>query len=760
MDYCRTNVDKFAAKNLIKEQESNFLAFKKLVESKSYVPIPNVLLEHIVFNDKLSSMEKLLYLTTYFLGFINLKQTGHRNVVLSALKLSKIINCSKSQVLAMQKSLSDKGYLFITRQKNKFGQNNRNLLLPLLPYEAFSYLNKVEDRKGLYLPFNKNEETPLSYLERTKQYIPLNYQILKLVTSNSDLTARQKVLWLAAYARSYKNSLVLGESSDYLIFTSCYKELGIELNYSSKIIAADLNALVKEGFLQKQRFYVKNGLDIQDRCDKSLWRITMSLPNEYKAKVEAIEDRKGYAPRVTKPHNKLSKVVVNKTSTPISDPDYPQFRPHINKDFKTYKDRSRREADFQKFEKVEEKAQINVDAEIKEAIPQDSNGNKIEPFANQNNSHNSHTKSAKKSYSLQRKSLSEIEPITEQEATVLRNSSGREFTCSYMNKLVQRLAKLFPDHGFYNRKLFLSYMSKTLSQELRETTKANNTDFTFKADKKIRVQEKYLEEIETSYDTSLSSQLKKKIAGRFEGPLAYQILTSCDFQGAAVIDEEPEEKEILVVEETIETKNKQNQDENCEPRYDNTDLCVDYHAEAFKAKDDHEISEKFIDSFNQESQNQTFLISLSKPLNLRKHEKEMLLEQVRSVHGNKVERIKFKQSSYVNHVNKSNKVSGSRDGYFDKPKDEQTLTQEALLEAVPGSIWHKVSQNLIIKHGIHLYKAWFGKNKMEAIIYGQNKTLALKASTDFIASYVESNYFMDLRVLSSQESYSLGKILT
>ena len=724
MDYNYFIVYKFASENLIRTQKTNYTALKKLVESKSYVPLPNCLLEHIIFCSQLSELEKLLYLISYSLSFINLSNIDHRQVAMSALKLGEIINCSKSQVLACQKNLSDKGYLIVIRQKNKFCQNNRNLLSPTLPSEIFSSLSTTPDKKGVYGTFNENEESHLSYLERTKQYIPLNYQILKLVTSNSNLTARQKVLWLAAYARSYKNSLLLAESSDYLIFTSYYKELGIELNYSSKIIAADLNALVKENFLDKQRFYVKNGCELQDRCDKSLWRITLCLPEEYKAKVEAIEDRKGYAPRVTKPHNKLSEVVVNKTSTPISDPDCPQFRPHINKDFKTYKDRSRREADFLEIEEQEEekKAQINIKAQIKEiAIHQKSTENKIDSSINQDNSPNSHTKSAKKSYSLQRKSLSEIEPITEEEATVLRNSSGREFSLSYMNKLVKKLFSLFPNHGFYTRKLFLSYMSKTLSQELRETTKTNNTDFTFKADEKIRVQEKYLEEIETSYDTSLSSQLKKKIAGRFEGPLAYQILTSCDFQGTAVIEEEPEEKEILI------------------------------------AKDNHETSEKFIDSFNQESQNQIFVISLSKPLNLREHEQEMLLEQVRSVHGNKIKKIEFKQYAYLKARNDNTKEN-ARNVISHKPKDERALTDEALLEAVPGSIWHKISCNLIIKHGIHLYRAWFGKNKMEAIIDGQNKTLSLKASTDFIASYVESNYFTDLRVLSSQESYSLGKI--
>lgn len=41
--------------------------------------------------------------------------------------------------------------------------------------------------------------------------------------------------------------------------------------------------------------------------------------------------------------------------------------------------------------------------------------------------------------------------------------------------------------------------------------------------------EKYLTEVETSPDTSYSSQLKRKIVGAFESKLSYQLLTKAKF---------------------------------------------------------------------------------------------------------------------------------------------------------------------------------------------------------------------------------------
>ena len=737
------SIDKFAAKNLTDEQISNFTDFRKLLESKSYVPFNDPLLSHILFCTQLSDLEKLLYLTSYSLGYINLSNIDHRQVAMSGKKLGEIICCSKSQVLTTQKSLSDKGYLTVMRQKNKFGQNNRNLLSPTLPNEVFSRLSITPNKKGVYLPFDSKEETPLSYLERTKQYIPLNYQIFRIVASNINLTSKQKVLWIGFFIQAYKNfTLNKDDSINCLSFTSSYLELASKLGCSVKTISDVINVLVKERFLQKQKFYVKNGSELQDRCDKSLWSITISLPEEYRQKIKAIENRKGYVKKIKNPCTLEADRVNNRESTPNSDPDYPQFRPHINKDFKLNKDRSSERADFFKIEKEEEKKeQINIKIQIKEAVTQKVTKNQVQSKMSESISSSAPEKSACKPYKSQRKSLSELEPITEEEAIVLKNSSGRDFSCNYMNKLIQRLAKLFPGHGFYTRKLFLSYMSKTLSLELRETTKANNADFTFKANEKVIAQEKYLEEIETNYDTSTQAQLKKKIAGRFDGPLAYQILTSCDFQGAIAINKGVKERE---------TENKQNQKKGNEPQHDDVDFYGN--AKDFKAFNDHEISEDFNASYNQQqTQNQSFIISLSKPLNLKEHEQEMLLEQVKAVYGNKIKNLEFKQNFCI----VSNKT---RDAYFDKLKDERSLTNEALLEAVPGSVWYKISQNLIAKYGIYLYKAWFGKSKTEAIIDEQNKTLSLKASTGFIASYVESNYFMDLRALSSQESYSLEKI--
>ncbi len=74
-------------------------------------------------------------------------------------------------------------------------------------------------------------------------------------------------------------------------------------------------------------------------------------------------------------------------------------------------------------------------------------------------------------------------------------------------------------------------MAKALAHELRETTKANNATFQFKSSDLNNTKEQYLDKIESSLDTSLQAQLKRKIVGSFDPDSAYKLLSSCLFIG-------------------------------------------------------------------------------------------------------------------------------------------------------------------------------------------------------------------------------------
>ncbi|UCM85598.1 MAG: hypothetical protein LF885_06535 [Rickettsia endosymbiont of Culicoides impunctatus] len=107
--------------------------------------------------------------------------------------------------------------------------------------------------------------------------------------------------------------------------------------------------------------------------------------------------------------------------------------------------------------------------------------------------------------------------------------SNREFNLNFINKLLLKLAGEYSNHHFGHKKVLLNYMAKALSNELRETTQANSSNFQFKSTDDNKTKEQYLQKIESSIDTSRQAQLKRKISSSFDTDTAYQLLTSCTF---------------------------------------------------------------------------------------------------------------------------------------------------------------------------------------------------------------------------------------
>lgn len=132
---------------------------------------------------------------------------------------------------------------------------------------------------------------------------------------------------------------------------------------------------------------------------------------------------------------------------------------------------------------------------------------------------------------VQKKKLTDFHPLTQEEADLLQIKSNREFNLTFINKLLLKLAEQYPEHHFGHKKVFLNYMAKALAHELRETTQANCEKFQFKSSNVHKVKERYLDKIESSLDTSLQAQLKRKIVGSFDPDTAYELLSSCSFIG-------------------------------------------------------------------------------------------------------------------------------------------------------------------------------------------------------------------------------------
>ncbi|WP_417904614.1 hypothetical protein [Candidatus Tisiphia endosymbiont of Micropterix aruncella] len=125
--------------------------------------------------------------------------------------------------------------------------------------------------------------------------------------------------------------------------------------------------------------------------------------------------------------------------------------------------------------------------------------------------------------------LEEFHPLTEEDGSILRIRSNRDFNLNFINKLMIRLSEQRPNNRFRNKKAVLNYMTLALQEEMRPPASANNESFNFKMDDTTRARESYLQQVED--DTRPTHQLQRKIAGVFERDTAYKLLINCSFLG-------------------------------------------------------------------------------------------------------------------------------------------------------------------------------------------------------------------------------------
>ena len=304
-------VDNYLSFNFNDHTNLNLTRFSSLTATKSYTPITGCVLEHILTTTNLTNCEKLYYLLADSLALIRKNKGYSRYCSLPSEDWAEYLGCSRSLVFTMQQSLVKKGYFIINKDFDEIGRNNRNLITPTLPTSVFNHLKeKYPDRVGDHTPYNPLIECKRSYLDRTKLFIKLNYDLLKIISSNEYPNSRQKVMWLGFYTSCYKNYMLLAkkgfglggysysDDSSFSFITS-YKELAELYSCNTKYISKTIRALEKLGFIKTKNIYIRkkggssNGDDcmVQERQDKSLWKITLSLPAECILELEKIKDR-------------------------------------------------------------------------------------------------------------------------------------------------------------------------------------------------------------------------------------------------------------------------------------------------------------------------------------------------------------------------------------------------------------------------------------------------------------------------------------
>jgi DNA-binding MarR family transcriptional regulator len=314
--HLESSTSKFTTKkalstNLINPNRTNnttnfsLATFTSFVETKSYNTISNCVLEHILTATHFTNHEKLYYLLADSLSLINKNKSGDRHYALPSEDWATRLGCSRSLVFTMQKSLEDKGYFIINKELDDKGRNKRNLIKPTLPDAVFNHLNQnFPDVEKDHTPYNPSNECKRLYLDRTKLFIKLNYNLLKIITSNKYIKARQKIMWLGFYNICYKNYIFQSSkgfnSGKYsynndcsFSFISSYKELADLYSCNAKDISKSIRALEASGFIKTENVHVRKqaNCQIQERQDTSLWKITLMLPDYCISELNKVKDR-------------------------------------------------------------------------------------------------------------------------------------------------------------------------------------------------------------------------------------------------------------------------------------------------------------------------------------------------------------------------------------------------------------------------------------------------------------------------------------
>lgn len=549
--------------------------FHDTTKNQSYIPITGCILSHILSSSQLSSLEKMYYILADSLVCINFSKGRNRSISLPAKSWAERLACSKAEVFVLQKSLEDKGYFLVHRDKNDKGQNNRNIITTTIPDKVFNDLKYEPDRFDLcdvndevvHQDNSKNLDSidktfiptiegKRQHLEKTKMFIRVPYQFLKQLNSNCSISATSKVIMLYLFTKIYKSSANKYNYDDsnssltrhsYSIVTS-YSELQKELQLHRNSVSKALKTLEENNLISKQRFFIKDAENYNSsRTDKSLWQISLlnvpviTNPNDQHKQTDQSEqnNQEEYIGQQQAVISDQTKVEYNNNEALESAKEWEctKYDPACTDSSQLYnKDLVLKNSIIENIDYIDAKKEF-LGNELC-SFPSESYNNSFEDVIGAKPScYNTTSESAAKTIEdiSEYKELRNFYPLSEKDIDTLNFRAGREFSNNFMNQLLLKLYIKYPEKRFKNRFTFLSYMEKILKNEKHQGPLVNHTSFRFSCnigtiEKSLLKYEKYLSQIENSFDTSKEMQIKKKIAGRFSAELAYKILTMLEFK--------------------------------------------------------------------------------------------------------------------------------------------------------------------------------------------------------------------------------------
>ncbi|KJW03734.1 putative dnaA-like protein [Rickettsia argasii T170-B] len=512
-------------------------------KNQSYIPITGCILSHILSSKELSSLEKMYYILADSFSYINSSKRRNRSVSLPAKSWAVRLACSKSEVFVLQKSLEDKGYFLMHRDKNDKGQNNRNIITTTIPDKVFNDLKYEPDRFDLCevndeathqnnsnsldsidKTFIPTLEGKRQHLEKTKMFIRVPYQFLKQLNSNCSISATSKVIMLYLFTKIYKSSANKYNYDDsdnalthnlYSIVTS-YQELQKELKLHRNSLAKALKTLEENNLISKQRFCIKDTEDYNSRVDKSLWQISvLNVPfitthnNQHTQEAviddhtrvecndnQALESPKEwectkYDPTCTDFSQLYNKDLILKNSI-IKNIDY------IDANYLNLKKRSLNNfANTTEISPKTKNSSISYKAKVfgneQSSFPSESYNNSFEdsidtkqPCSNTTSESAARTIKNISEY----KELRHFYPLSEKDVSILNFRANREFSNNFVNQLLLKLYIKYPEKRFKNKFTFLSYMGQILKHEKHQGPRVNYAGFRFSCN--INAEEKNL----------------------------------------------------------------------------------------------------------------------------------------------------------------------------------------------------------------------------------------------------------------------------
>ena len=282
------------------------------------------------------------------------------------------------------------------------------------------------------------------------------------------------------------------------------------------------------------------------------------------------------------------------------------------------------------------------------------------------------------------KQLGDFYPLTQEDCSTLQLSSGRDFSLNAMNEILADMSKRLSDRVFFDKKSFLSYMTKVFQYEMRDSVKISNENFKIKSnqteEEKVREkQEEYLAEIENSLQVSPEWHLKKKLVCVLKPEKAYQLLKSCKRMEAS-------------------------------------------------------------------GEGGIFQIHLKRYVELSQLEKEIILNQVKATHE-KLENGEYKAIEAVEFVQP------------EKARSNDLKTTTAKNSKLPEGIWGKIRSVLIEYNGSSgqaIDSHWI--SKLDAEIDEREKRIKLRAPSDLIKDWIQSNYQQTIDLLVRNSGFELESL--